>query len=114
MPAKRDTRFNERLVGTIILCGIGLWYALTRQAVFTIGGRPDDPVNKRHPIYVNAAGLDAIAIGSFFIGLGIINLALGIRGPRRLPVFWTGAGLLIAAVLYGLTQAVMAVVTLFR
>jgi hypothetical protein len=105
---------NARVVGTVILCAIGLWIVLSGRAKFTVGGDPDSPTNTRHPIYVNAHGLDAMVIGCVPIALGIINLALAVRGPRRIPVFWTGAGLLIATILYGLWQAVMAVVSLIR
>src|ERR1041384_5639796 len=98
--------FRARLIGTILLCGLGLWFALSGRAKFSLGGDPDSPHNQKHVIPVNAAGLDAIAIGTFIIGLGVINLALGIRGPRRIPVFWIGAALFLAAVLYGIVLAV--------
>ncbi|HSP16048.1 MAG TPA: hypothetical protein VLV78_14985 [Thermoanaerobaculia bacterium] len=101
-----------RLIGTILLCGIGLWFAVTGHSKFILGGDPDSPTYKKNPIYVDAHGLDAAAIGCFFISLGIINLSLGVRGPKRIPVFWAGAGLMIATFLYGIAQAVMAVVAL--
>lgn len=104
-------RLSARVVGTIVLCGIGIWYAAAGQAQFRLGGNTRWP--KKSAIYVDAAGLDAVAIGCFFISLGVINLALGIRGRRRIPVFWTGAGLLIATLLYGAGQALSAVVRLF-
>lgn len=56
--------------------------------------------------HVDAAGLDAIAIGAVFIALGIINLSIGIRDRRRIPVFWTGAALFLATLLYGAVRAV--------
>jgi hypothetical protein len=55
-------------------------------------------------IHVDAHGLDAVAIGSVFLALGIINIALGMRTQRRIPVFWCGAGLLLATAVYGLAR----------
>jgi hypothetical protein len=105
-PAQRE--FNGRLLGSIVLWAIGLWFTITQHAKFTLGGRRTRP-----GMPVNAFGLDAIAIGCFFLSLGIINLALGIRGERRIPVFWAGAGLFCASVLYGLVKAGIAVASLF-
>lgn len=86
-----------RVFFTFLLTGVGLWYAVTGRAKFALGG---DEYGRR-AIAVDARGLDAVAIGCFFIGLGIVNLALAVAGNRRIPVFWTGAGLMIAAALYG-------------
>lgn len=55
---------------------------------------------------MDAKGADAVAIGCVFIALGVLNLSLGIRDRRRIPVFWTGAALLAATFLYGLVQLV--------
>jgi len=104
-PTRQSQNFNARLVGSVILWSIGAWYAITRHANFMFGGR-----RGRRGIPVDAHGLDAFAIGCLFISLGIINLALGIRGPRRIPVFWAGAGLFLACVSYGIVLAVIAVV----
>jgi hypothetical protein len=100
----------SRIVGTILLCGIGLWLAVTRHAKFQFGGDPDSTYRRSGVIHVNATGADAVAIGAFFIALGIINLAIGIRGHRRIPVFWTGAALFVATLLYGAVQAVRALI----
>jgi hypothetical protein len=37
---------------------------------------------------------------------GLLNLALGIPGPSRIPVFWAGLALLAATILYGVVGAV--------
>lgn len=107
-PTRAQQEFNGRLVGSVVLWSIGLWFTITQHAKFTLGGRRSRP-----GMPVDAHGLDAIAIGCFFLALGIINLALGIRGPRRIPVFWAGAALFIASVLYGLVNAGLAVASLF-
>lgn len=91
-----------RLVGTILLCGIGLWFALTGRARFGLGGDPDSSFRRSGVVRVNATGLDAVAIGAVFVAIGIINLSIGIPGRRRIPVFWTGVALLGATLLYGL------------
>ena len=52
----------------------------------------------------SCSGLDAIAIGTAVIGLGVINLALGIRSRRRIPVFWVGAALFLLPIVYGLSK----------
>jgi hypothetical protein len=98
------------LIGTALLCGLGLWFAVTGRARFALGGDQDSPARRNGVIHVDARGADAVAVGGFFVALGILNLAQGIRSRRRIPVFWTGAGLLCAAVLYGAVQAVLAVV----
>jgi hypothetical protein len=102
--------FYARLIGTILLCSIGLWFAVTRQTGFLLGGDIDSQYKKNAVVHVDAKGADAVAIGAFFVALGIVNLALGIRGRRRIPVFWAGAGLMMATLLYGIVQAVLAVV----
>jgi hypothetical protein len=106
--------FYARLAFTVLLCGLGLWFALTGHAKFMFGGDPDAALKRPGVIHVDAKGADAVAIGAFFIALGIVNLALGIRDRRRIPVFWAGAGLMIATFLYGIAQTVLAVVTFFR
>jgi hypothetical protein len=50
--------------------------------------------------------MDAVVVGAVFVALGLLNLALGIPGDSRIPVFWAGAGLLAATVLYGIVGAV--------
>jgi hypothetical protein len=102
-----------RLVGTIFLCVLGLWFALTGHAKFGLGGDPDSQYKNNHVIHVDARGADAVAIGCFFIALGVVNLALGIRDRRRIPVFWAGAGLMMATFLYAIVLMVLAVVHLF-
>ena len=103
-----------RVIGTILLCAIGLWLAVTQRAKFGLGGDPDSHYKYNQVMHVDAKGLDAIAIGTFFVALGIINLALGIRDRRRIPVFWTGAGLFLATLAYGVVLIVVAVITLVR
>lgn len=98
-----------RVFFTVLLCGLGLYFAITQEAAFMLGG--DDLSEGEH---IDAAGWDAVAIGVFFIALGILNLALAIRGSRRIPVFWTGAGLLLASLLYGLLKALLGIASLFE
>ena len=98
-------------MGSVLLFAIGGWYAVTREARFQLGG---DDLSNRHPIHVDAHGLDAVAIACVFLGLGAVNLALGIRGRARLPVFWTGIAVLGAAVVYGLSLVVADVAAFLR
>jgi len=100
----RARRFsNVRLAFTLLFFGFGAWCAITRQARFDIGG---DDLSNRHAIHVDAHGMDAVVVGAVFVALGLLNLALGIPGDSRIPVFWAGAGLLAATVLYGIVGAV--------
>jgi hypothetical protein len=100
----RARRFSYvRLAATLILFGFGAWCALTREARFDIGG---DDTSNRHAIHVDAHGMDAVVVGAVFVALGLLNLALAIPGDSRIPVFWAGAGLLGATVLYRLVGAV--------
>ena len=98
-----------RLIFTLILCGYGLWVAIRQETGFTLGGEAFS-----EGLHVDATGLDAVVIGVVFIAVGILNLALAIRGPRRIPVFWTGAGLMLASVLYGTVKALLAIMSLFE
>jgi hypothetical protein len=98
--------FYGRLAGSLFLFGLGALMAFSGRANFNLGSR-------KRPVLVDATGLDAIAIGCVFIGLAVINLALGIRGPERIKVFWSGAAIFLASLLYGLYQAVQAIATLF-
>jgi hypothetical protein len=109
----RYSPFAARLIATLFLSALGLWFAITPWADFLLGGNIRRPYKRNRVIFVDATGWDAVAIGCVFIALGIINLALGIRGPRRIPVFWVGAGLLIATILYGAAKAVIAIASLF-
>lgn len=99
-----------RLIFTALLCGLGLYFAITQQTGFMLGG--DDDFSEG--LHVDATGWDAVAIGVFFIALGILNLALAIRGSRRIPVFWAGAGVLMASLLYGMLKAALAIMSLFE
>jgi len=99
-----------RLAGSLLFFGFGAWYAISGEARFTLGG---DDYSNRHPIHVDAHGLDAIVIGCVFVGIGLVNLALGVRGRARLHVFWAGAALLGASVLYGIGNVVRDVVGFF-
>lgn len=103
-----------RVIGTVLLCAIGLWFAVTQRAKFGLGGNPDSQYKYNKVLHVDANGLDAIAIGIFFVSLGVINLALGIHDRRRIPVFWTGAGLFLATLAYGVVLIVIAVVSFVR
>jgi hypothetical protein len=103
----RARRFSYvRLGFTLLLFGLGAWYALTGKARFDIGG---DDLSNRHAIHVDAHGMDAVVVGAVFVALGLLNLALAIPGASRIPVFWAGAGLLGATVLYGVVGAVKSV-----
>lgn len=99
-----------RLIFTVLLCGLGLYFAITQQTGFLLGG--DDDSSGGLP--VDATGLDAVAIGVAFIAVGILNLALAIPGSRRIPVFWTGAGLMLASLLYGTVKVLLAITSLFE
>ena len=100
----RAMRFSYvRLAFTLLFFGVGAWYAVTREARFDIGG--DDNSNRR-AIHVDAHGMDAVVVGAVFVALGLLNLALGIPGEARIPVFWSGAGLLAVTVLYGVVGAI--------
>jgi hypothetical protein len=99
-----------RLVGSVVLFGIGAWPIVTQEARFRLGGRTGSP---NRGIHVDAVGLDAVVIGCVFVGLAIVNLALGLRSPARLKVFWAGAGLLGATLLFGTFRALQAVASLF-
>jgi hypothetical protein len=99
-----------RIAFSVLLFGMGAYYALTGEARFDIGG--DDNSN-RHAIHVNAHGLDAVVIGGVFVAIGLVNLALALRGRGRLRAFWAGAVLLGATVLYGVVGAVRAILSLF-
>jgi hypothetical protein len=103
----RLTMFYARLMGTILLCALGLWFAISGKAHFKLGGDPDSIYKSNQVVHVDAHGADAVAIGLFAISLGIINLALGVRDRRRIPIFWTGAGLFILTALYGVARFVM-------
>jgi hypothetical protein len=92
-----------RLAFTLAFFAFGGWQAVTREARFDIGG--DDNSNRR-AIHVDARGMDAVVVGAAFVALGLLNLALAIPGPARIPVFWSGAALLAATILYGLAGAV--------
>ena len=101
---RASQEFNGRLVGSVVLWAIGAWITITRHAKFGFGGDPDSAYKRTQVIHVDAHGLDAIVIGSIFLALGIINIALGMRSQRRIPVFWCGAGLLLATAVYGLAR----------
>jgi hypothetical protein len=99
---QRGTAFYGRLLGSLFLFALGAWFVVTQRATFRFGGR-DNPTSVRHlGIPVDASGLDAVAIGTAIIGLGVINLALGIRSRRRILVFWIGAALFLLPILYGI------------
>jgi hypothetical protein len=101
---ERATRFSYvRLAFTLLFFAFGAWCAVTREARFDVGG--DDNSNRR-AIHVDAHGMDAVVVGAVFVALGLLNLALGIPGETRIPVFWSGAGLLAATVLYGVLSAI--------
>jgi len=115
-PARSDHRRRAalvsppRLIGSVLLFAVGAWFALRGEARFTLGG---DDYGNRNPIHVDAHGLDAVAIGCVFLGLGLVNLALGIRGRARLAVFWAGVALLGAALADGLVNVAREVFGLF-
>ena len=99
-----------RIAFSVLLFGMGAYYALTGEARFDIGG--DDNSN-RHAIHVNAHGLDAVVVGGVFVAIGLVNLALGLRGRGRLRAFWAGAALLAGTVVYGVVGALRAIISLF-
>lgn len=89
------------LPGSLFLFAVGGWYLVTQRARFLLGG---DENNPRRGINVNAEGLDATAIGVFFVSLGVMNLTLAVRPPWRIPVFCLGLALFLATVFYGLSK----------
>ena len=103
MPKSENAEFNARLLFSIPFWGLGLWMAIRQRAQFTLGGDPDSPT-RRNWIPVDASGWDAIVIGLAFIAVGLLNFALGIRGPQRIPVFWLGLALLGGSAVYGIAQ----------
>lgn len=101
---RRGVAFYGQLFGSLFLFALGGWFVITQSATFRLGGKRNPTMSQRG-ISVDASGLDAVAIGSAVIGLGVINLALGIRSRRRIPVFWFGAALFLLPILYGLWKA---------
>src|SRR5262245_32746930 len=99
---RRSTAFYGRLLGSLFLFALGAWFVVTERATFRFGGRDNPTSASQVGIPVDASGLDAVAIGTAIIGLGVINLALGIRSRRRILVFWVGAALFLLPILYGL------------
>lgn len=110
---RRGTKFYGRLVGSLFLFAVGGWFVITRHANFRLGGKRDPTSALQRGTLVDAAGLDAIAIGCAVIGLGVINLALGIRSRRRIPIFWAGAALFVLPILYGLWKFALDVYQFF-
>ncbi|MBV9494146.1 MAG: hypothetical protein JOZ54_07865 [Acidobacteria bacterium] len=103
--------FYVRLFFTLLFFGYGLYWAIGQKAKFDVGG--SDSGTSR-PIHVDAEGVDAVAIGVFAMGVGVINLAAGMTSRRRIPVFWAGVVVFGLPVLYAAVKAVMAIVGLFR
>jgi hypothetical protein len=99
---RRGTEFYGRLLGSLFLFAVGAWFVITRDANFLLGGRRNPTSVRQRGILVDAAGLDAVAIGCAVIGLGVINFALGIKSRRRIHVFWVGTALFVLPILYGL------------
>jgi len=99
-----------RLAFSIVLFAMAAWFAFTGRAQFHLGG---DEYSSRRGIAVDAHGLDAVIVGLVFAGVGLLNLALGVRGPARLWSFWTGTAMLGSSMVYGLVKAVRAVIGLF-
>ena len=104
MRGLRFVRRNPTLIVGLLILSLMLVCAL---AAPWIGGDPYSSLRRNAVVRVDANGLDAIVIGTVFIALGVINLSIGIRDRRRIPVFWTGAALLGTTVIYGLVRAVM-------
>jgi hypothetical protein len=98
-----------RLAFSIVLFAMAAWFAVTGRAQFNLGGDESG----RRAIAVDAHGIDAVVIGLVFAGVGLLNLALGLRGRARLTVFWMGVAALASTMLYGLVKIVRAVMSLF-
>jgi hypothetical protein len=97
----------------IFSCGIilwGAWIAWTQRARFDIGG---SETGTSRPIRVSAEGVDAILIGVFIIGVGILGVAQTLRTPFRIPAILTGAIALIVPVVYATWQVGRAIYTMF-
>ena len=93
------------LAFALVLFGLGAWYVVTGEARFDIGSR--------RRIHVNAHGADAVAIACVFFAVGLLSAGQGMRHPWRARLVWPGLVLLLATMLYGLVNAVRAVVSLF-
>jgi hypothetical protein len=98
---RRSADFNARIIASLLLFALGGWFVVTQEANFRLGGR-DGGTGSRRGTVVDATGVDAVAIGTFIISLGVINLALGMRSERRKTVFWIGAALFLLPIAYGL------------
>ena len=113
MLAKENWKIS-RLVPLVLLGGLGLWFALSGRAHFKLGGSDFSESAERRAIPVDARGLDAVAIGCALLALGILGMAQGTRDATRIPIFWTGATLLLATIAYGIVNVVRAVVALVQ
>ena len=78
-----------RLAFSLALFALAAWFAVTGEARFDLGG---DEFSNRRAIHVDARGLDAAVVGLVFAGVGLLNLALGLRGPARFVVLLDGGG----------------------
>jgi hypothetical protein len=103
---RRSADFNARIVASVLLFALGGWYVVTQEAHFRLGGRTGG-TGSRRGTFVDATGVDAVAIGTFIISLGVINLALGMRSERRKAVFWVGAALFLLPIVYGLGKVAL-------
>jgi hypothetical protein len=91
--------FALRLIFSLPFWAWGAYIVATQRLAFRFTRKGSFPID------VNALGADAIVIGCGVLGLGFLNLALGIAGESRIRVFWVGAALLLGALAYGLVQA---------
>ena len=84
----------------------GTWITWTQRARFDIGG---SETGTSRPIRVNAEGVDAIFIGVFIMGVGILGIAQTLKRPFRVPAIVTGLVALLVPVRYATIQASLAI-----
>lgn len=89
----------------------GVWITWTQRTRFDIGG---SETGTSRPIRVNAEGVDAIFIGVFIMGIGILGIAQTLKRPFRVPTIVTGLIALLIPVIYGVWQAGHAIYMTFR
>lgn len=88
----------------------GVWITWTQRTRFDIGG---SETGTSRPIRVNAEGVDAIFIGVFIMGIGILGIAQTLKRPFRVPAIIAGLIALLVPVIYAAIQASLAIYAMF-
>jgi len=78
----------------------GLWIAVTGRARFDVGGSEH---GTSRPVRIDAEGLDAIVIGIFIMGIGLLGVVQYMTGKRalRLPLAYLALTMVGGSLLYG-------------